>query len=85
MQEFSYTIKDSCGVHARPAGMLVKMAKGFGGTVTVACGEKQCEMKKLMALMSMGIKQGDTVKITVEGEGEEAFAAQLSQFLFATL
>ena len=85
MQEFSYTIKDSCGVHARPAGMLVKMAKGFGGTVTVACGEKQCEMKKLMALMSMGIKQGDTVKITVEGAGEEAFADELEQFLAANL
>ena len=29
MKEFQYTVKDACGIHARPAGLLVKVAKGF--------------------------------------------------------
>ena len=32
MKEFQYTIKDACGIHARPAGLLVKVVKGFGST-----------------------------------------------------
>ncbi len=81
MKTFEYTIKDSCGVHARPAGLLAKMAKGYtGGTAKIACNGKECEIKKLMALMGMGIKQGETVTVTVDGEGDEAFAAELEKF-----
>ena len=32
MKEFQYTVKDACGIHARPAGLLVKVAKGFAST-----------------------------------------------------
>ena len=29
MKQFQYTIKDELGVHARPAGLLVKLAKQY--------------------------------------------------------
>ena len=29
MKSFSYTVKDELGIHARPAGMLVKEGKGY--------------------------------------------------------
>ena len=29
MKEFQYTVKDACGIHARPAGLLVKTVKGM--------------------------------------------------------
>ena len=29
MKEFQYTVKDACGIHARPAGLLVKLVKGL--------------------------------------------------------
>ena len=29
MKEFQYTVKDACGIHARPAGLLVKLVKGY--------------------------------------------------------
>ena len=80
MKEFQYTIKDSCGIHARPAGLLAKMAKNYGGTAKLSCNGKDCEIKKLMALMSMGVKRGETVTVSVEGEGDAAFAAELEKF-----
>ena len=86
MTTFNYTITDPVGIHARPAGLLVKEIKGYAGsTVTIEKGEKAVNALKLMALMQMGIKQGDTVKVTVEGGDEEAVAAAIEAFFKANL
>ena len=81
MKEFQYTVKDACGIHARPAGLLVKVVKGFSSTATLEKNGKTCDLRKLMALMGMGIKQDETVTVKVEGEDEEAAAAAIQQFL----
>ena len=81
MKSFDYVITDPVGIHARPAGILVKEIKKFAGsTVTVSKGEKSVNALKLMALMGMGIKQGDTVTVAVEGGDEEAVAAAIEDF-----
>lgn len=82
MKQFTYTITDPVGIHARPAGMLAKAAKGLDSTVTVAKadGSKSAAATKLMALMGMGIKTGETITVTVEGGNEEANAAAMEQF-----
>ncbi len=81
MKTFDYTITDPVGIHARPAGILVKEIKKFAGsTVTITKGEKSVDARKLMALMGMGIKQGDTVTVGVEGGDEEAVAAAVEEF-----
>lgn len=84
MKEFTYTITDPNGIHARPAGLLVKQLKAFKSTVTIFKGNKNVDMKKLLALMGLGVKQGDAVTIKVEGEDEEACAAALEKFLKET-
>lgn len=82
MKEFQYTITDPIGVHARPAGLLAKAAKGLDSTITItkADGSKSAAATKLMAIMGMGIKSGETVKVTVEGGSEEANCASMEQF-----
>ena len=86
MQVFTYTITDPVGIHARPAGLLVKEIKSFAGSaVTISKGEKKVNALKLMALMQMGIKQGETVKIEVEGGDEEAVAKKIEAFFKANL
>ena len=85
MKSFEYTITDPVGIHARPAGVLVKKIKEFTSTVTVIKGEKSVNALKLMALMGMGIKQGDTVKVTVEGADEDTAAAAIEAFFKANL
>ena len=81
MKQFQYTIKDALGVHARPAGLLVKLAKQYTSTITLEKNGKTCDMRKLMALMGMGVKQGETVTIKVEGDDEEAAAEAIQKFL----
>ena len=82
MKQFQYTITDPVGVHARPAGMLAKAAKALDSTVTIAKadGSKSAAATKLMAIMGMGIKTGETVTVTVEGGNEEANCAAVEQF-----
>lgn len=80
MKQFTYTITDPVGIHARPAGLLAKAAKALDSTVTIAKADgKSTTATKLMALMGLGIKQGDIVTVTVEGGGEDANAAAMEQ------
>jgi len=80
MKSFDYIIKDEVGIHARPAGLLVKEAKKYESKITVVKGEKKAEATKLMALMAMGVKCGDTVTVQVEGGDEEATVASIKDF-----
>ncbi len=81
MKTFAYVITDPVGIHARPAGILVKEAKQFKSTVTFIKGDKSAKATSLMKLMGMGIVQGDEVTVTVEGEDEEACAAAVEKFM----
>ena len=86
MKSFEYVITDPVGIHARPAGLLVKEIKSHAGSaVTITKGEKSVNALKLMALMQMGIKQGDTITVSVEGGDEAAVAAAIEAFLKANL
>ncbi len=85
MKSFDYTIKDAVGIHARPAGLIVKKAKEFESAFTMTKDGKSADLKKLMALMSLGVKCGDTVTITVEGSDEDSAASAMEQFFAETI
>lgn len=76
MKEFKYTIKDPEGIHARPAGILVKEAAKYQSNITLVKDEKTGNAKRIFSVMGMGIKNADTIKVTIEGSDEaEAFSA----------
>ena len=81
MKQFQYTITDPLGIHARPAGLLVKAAKALDSTITIEKEDgKSAVATKLMAVMGLAIKAGNTVTVTVEGGAEEANCAALEKF-----
>ena len=80
MKSFNYTITDPVGIHAIPAGMLVKEVKNYASSVTIVKGDKKADARKLMILMSLGVKCGETVTVEVEGADEETAAASLETF-----
>jgi phosphocarrier protein len=82
MKQFTYTIKDALGIHARPAGLLSKKAKSYADTaVTISANGKTVNLGQLMKLMALGVKQGTEVTITCDGANEEEAAAGLLAFL----
>ena len=81
MKQFEYTIHDPLGIHARPAGMLVKEAKVFADTVvTITKNGTTVKATQLMKLMSLGVKKGDVVTVAAEGADEEAAIIAISNF-----
>ena len=85
MKEFKHVIADPLGMHARPAGMLVKAVAGYASKVTVTAPTGTADAKRLMALMRLAAKQGMELTITVDGADEEIAAAELLAFLAANL
>lgn len=80
MKKFQYTIKDRLGIHARPAGMLAKVAKELDSEITVTKGEKTAIASKLIALMGLGVKHGDSITISITGGNEENSEKVLKEF-----
>lgn len=85
MKEFKYVIKDEIGIHARPAGQLVKEAKAFTSKITLEANGKSADATKLMAIMSLGVKNGSEVVVRAEGEDEEAAIAKMEEFMKTNL
>ena len=85
MKTFDYKIKDELGIHARPAGLLVKAAKALDSKVTIEKDGKSADAAKLFAVMGLGVKHADTVKITVEGGEEDVSVKVMEEFFSANL
>lgn len=71
MKNFSYVITDEIGIHARPAGLLVKEAKKYASKVVIKANGKSAEATRLMVIMGMGVKCGQTVEVEVSGDDED--------------
>lgn len=83
MKSFEYVITESVGIHARPAGMLNKEARKYKSTITIHTATKSANVLRLMAVMQLGVKCGETVKVTIEGEDEDVVAAKIEEFFKA--
>lgn len=81
MKTFDCTITDAQGIHARPAGLLAKEAQRFCSDITITHGEKTADAKRLFALMGLGVRHGDTVRVTVSGCDENEAAEALEAFI----
>lgn len=81
MKEFKHVITDPLGLHARPAGLLVKAAAAYASTVTITAPTGKADAKRIMAVMRLAAKQGMELTVTCEGADEETAAAGLQAFL----
>jgi phosphocarrier protein HPr len=80
MREVQYVITDEMGLHARPAGLLVRISQKYKSQVMLKSEEKSCSAKKIYGLMELRLKKGSTITLAIEGEDEDAAAEELSEF-----
>lgn len=81
MVQFTFFVKDEQGLHARPAGLLVKEAAKCTSQVTIRKGEKSGDAKRIFNVMALAVKHNDEIEMIVEGENEQAEAAALEKFI----
>ncbi|BBF44060.1 phosphocarrier protein of PTS system [Lachnospiraceae bacterium KM106-2] len=85
MKTFKYTITDPQGMHARPAGALVKEATAYQSEVKIERDGMQVDAKRIFGIMGLGIKAGQEVVFHISGEDEEEAAAGLESFMKGNL
>lgn len=81
MKELSYVIALPNGLHARPAAKVAQIASSVKCQVTIEKGGKSVSAKNVLSLLSLGIKEGETINVKIEGEDECEAARQLEEFL----
>ena len=71
-------VLNESGVHARPAGALVKEASSFESDVFIEANGTKANAKSIMNVMCLGLKKDDEVKIIADGADAEAAVKALS-------
>ena len=82
MQTFMYTVKTPVGLHARHAGLIVKEARLYQSAITLTHGERSADARHLMALMTLGVRQGDVVHVSADGVDEDLAALKMKALFF---
>ena len=80
MKEFTYTITDKNGMHARPAGKLATYAKRFSSDIRVRTNEKEADGKRLLSLMGLGATHGTMLTFVISGEDEDTACEELDRY-----
>lgn len=81
MKQFTFTITDALGIHARPAGALVKKAQEFESSIALDVNGRHADAKSILGVMGLGAAQNDALSVQVEGSDEEQAAAGIRSFL----
>jgi phosphocarrier protein FPr len=75
-QQFDWVVAYPAGLHARPASVWVEAARASGLRMQARHGNESAELRNLVALLQLGLRQGDTVTISAEGNDAEAALAR---------
>ncbi len=64
-------IKNTMGLHLRPAGILCKEAMQFGCSIHFRFGGNMANAKSVLSVLGACVKSGDVIEFVCEGEDEE--------------
>ena len=77
VKSYRHTVTATEGMHARPAGQFVKLAVDCLSSIEVQKGDKRVNVRRIMSVLQLCIKQGETIDFFVEGEDEESVLEQV--------
>ncbi|MGC9312518.1 MAG: HPr family phosphocarrier protein [Sediminispirochaetaceae bacterium] len=77
MAERTAVVNNEAGIHVRPSGVIIGEVKDYPGTITVEANGFSLQLNSVMSLLSLGLVQGDEVRLKVEGPEEEEFSDKL--------
>ena len=74
-------VKNSQGLHARPAALFVRIASQYDSTITVTKEHETVNGKSIMGILMLGAEQHSKVTLVADGHDAEKAIAQLEEFL----
>jgi phosphocarrier protein len=85
MIQKEYIILSADGMHARPAAALVKLVRKYNAVIQVQRPDKAIQLNSLLNILGLGVKGGDRIILTIEGEDEQEASAALDEFFMEQL
>lgn len=79
MIQIEATIRNEHGIHCRPTAVIIRSIGDFPGRILVSNENGSSDPRSMMGLMSLCLTRDSTVRIEVEGPGEEQLAGQLKE------
>jgi phosphocarrier protein FPr len=77
MKEIELVIENPTGLHARPAKVLVNLAKQFRSDIRLCLGEKKANAKSMVSVLTLGAVRGSQITVQVSGEDEDKAVAEI--------
>ncbi|MGX8700504.1 HPr family phosphocarrier protein [Caproiciproducens sp.] len=81
MLERTVTVTNKTGLHARPAGGLVKLAQKYDSSVTILFGDKIINAKRIFSVLGGVIVTGSTITLRIEGADEDRAMAEIAEYI----
>lgn len=81
MKETKFIVACKDGLHARPAAKLSQFASQYPGRIDIIYDNFQMTLKSIIGVMSLGIPEGDSFSIQIEGYHEEEIMEQVHNLL----
>lgn len=81
MLEEKLIIKNKTGLHARPAAQFVEKANSFNSDICIEYKDEKINAKSILSLMSLGLGQGSTFTLRVQGSDEKQALEDLKKFI----
>lgn len=85
MREVQLVIQNPTGLHARPAKVLVNLAKKFQSNISVQHGAKRANAKSMVSILTLGAVSGSQVTVSADGPDEDEAIEQLEAAIRAGL
>ena len=81
MKKLQYTVKNSLGIHARPAALLAQACTNFKSAVMVECNGNVASGNNVLQILALHAAKGSVLDITADGPDEDAAIAKIEEVL----
>jgi phosphocarrier protein HPr len=81
MPEMNITLTNKTGLHARPAGAFVRVAKQFQADIKALHNGKEANAKSILSVLSLGAEKGASLWVKAEGADAQQALDALAQLI----
>ena len=81
MKDLQYTVKNSLGIHARPAALLAQACTNFKSAVMIECNGNVASGNNVLQILALHAAKGSILNITADGPDEEEAIAKIQEVL----
>ncbi len=79
--ELNLQIQNQAGLHARPAAMFSQKASSFKSNIMIFKDGKSANAKSIISVMGLGVKQGESLLVKIDGPDAADAAAALQKIV----